>query len=260
MYPVVDTFLSLPTGLIVIIAVALWSCIAVFVNLVIVPILCGRDGKKLGKFEAEVTSQIALAFGLLISFNAVWIWDRSDRVHAAVIAEASALTIVLDDSENLNDPAQAKEVRDMVAVYARSLIEKEWPTMRGKPLPLTRPAEIIKLRVLAKKSGDSNMIDAVNTAEKSREVRIRDGMAYMSPSRWGVVFALAVLLLISIGALHGESPRGRTLALALVTLAISFCFAVLMVHARPFVGQMAIQPIELQTVLARAESPVSIPN
>jgi hypothetical protein len=46
------------------------------------------------------------------------------------------------------------------------------------------------------------------------------------------------------------------LALALVTLAVSFCFAVLMVHARPFVGQMAIQPIELQTVLARAESPI----
>ena len=132
--------------------------------------------------------------------------------------------------------------------------------MRGKPLPLTRPAEIIKLRALAKKSGDLNMIDAVNTAEKSREVRISDGMAYMSPSRWGVVFALAVLLLISIGALHGESPRGRKLALALVTLAMSCCFAVLMVHARPFVGQMAIQPIELQTVLARAESPVSIPN
>mgnify|MGYP002632266577 FL=1 len=164
MYPVVDKFLSLPTGLIVIIAVALWSCIAVFVNVVIVPILCGRDGKKLVKFEAEVTSQIALAFGLLISFNAVWIWDRSDRVHAAVIAEASALTTVLDDSENLNDPAQAKEVRDTVAVYARSLIEKEWPTMRGKPLPLTRPAEMIKLRVLAKKSGDPNMIDAVNAA------------------------------------------------------------------------------------------------
>ena len=55
-------------------------------------------------------------------------------------------------------------------------------------------------------------------------------MAYMSPSRWGVVFALAVLLLISIGALHGEAPRGRKLALALVTLAVSFCFAVLMVH------------------------------
>lgn len=254
MYPVVDKFLSLPTGLIVILAIAPWSCIAVFVNLVVVPILCGRDGKKLGKFEAEVTSQIALAFGLLMSFNAVWIWDRSDRVHAAVITEASALTTVLDDSENLGNVAQAKEIRDMVAVYSRSLIEKEWPTLGGKPLPLTRPAEMLKLRVLAQASGDANMVEAVNLAEKSREIRIRDGMAYMSPSRWGVVFALAVLLLISIGALHGESPRGRKLALALVTLAISFCFAVLMVHARPFVGQTAIQPTELQSILVRAES------
>ena len=61
MYPVVDKFLSFPTPVILVLAVLLWAAIAVFVNLVVVPILCGRDGKKLGKFEAEVTSQIALA-------------------------------------------------------------------------------------------------------------------------------------------------------------------------------------------------------
>ena len=98
------------------------------------------------------------------------------------------------------------------------------------------------------------MVEAVKAAEKFRQVRIRDGMTYMSPSRWGVVFVLAILLLISIGALHGGAPRGRKLALALVTLAIAFCFAVLIVHARPFVGQMALQPTELQAILVRAES------
>ena len=108
MYPVVDKFLSFPTPVIVIAAIALWSCVAVIVNILIVPILCGRDGKKLVKFEAEVTSQIALAFGLLISFNAVWIWDRGDRVHAAVNDEAAALTALLDDCEGLSDPARLK--------------------------------------------------------------------------------------------------------------------------------------------------------
>ena len=254
MYPVIDKFLSFPTPVILVIAVLLWSAIAVFINLVIVPILCGRDGKKLGKFEAEVTSQIALAFGLLISFNAVWIWDRGERVHAAVIDEASALITVLDDCENLSDPAQAKEIRQTVAEYTRNLIEKEWPLLTGPPFSITRSREIIKLRDLAKKSGDSDMIEGIKSAEKAREVRIRDGMAYMSPSRWGVVFMLAILLLISIGALHGESPRGRKLALTLVTLAVAFCFAVLLVHARPFVGQMAIRPTELQAVFVRAQA------
>ena len=254
MYPVVDKFLSFPTPVIVIAAIALWSCVAVIVDIWVVPILCGSNGKKLVKFEAEVTSQIALAFGLLISFNAVWIWDRGDRVHAAVNDEAAALTALLDDCDGLSDPARGKEIRETVAVYTRNLIQTEWPKLSGKPFAVVRPVEITKLRELAKNSGDPNMLEVVKSAEKFRQVRIRDGMTYMSPSRWGVVFALAVLLLISIGALHGEAPRGRKLALALVTLAISFCFAVLMVHARPFVGQMAIQPIELQTVLSRAES------
>lgn len=39
--------------------------------------------------------------------------------------------------------------------------------------------------ILQKKSGDTDMIEGIKSAEKSREVRIRDGMAYMSPSRWG---------------------------------------------------------------------------
>ena len=36
--------------------------------------------------------------------------------------------------------------------------------------------------------------------------------------------------------------------------AVAFCFAVLLVHARPFVGQMAIRPTELQSVFVRAQA------
>ena len=74
-------------------------------------------------------------------------------------------------------------------------------------------------------------------------------------SRWVIVVALAILTLVSIGALHGEAPRGRALALALVTLAIAFCFAVLFVGGRPFIGDHAIQPDGLRAVLERASRP-----
>lgn len=99
------------------------------------------------------------------------------------------------------------------------------------------------------------MRDALKAAENARDVRVRDGIAHMQPSRWGVVFLLAVLLLVSIGALHGDSPRGRTLALTLVTLAISFCFLVLFVNARPFVGPHAMKPDALRKIAERAGNP-----
>ncbi len=254
MFPLFDAFLALPAVVIMICVVTFWGTVAALVHRVVVPYLCGTDGKQLGKFEAEVTSQIAVAFGLLLSFNAVWVWDRGDRVNHAVINEALALATVLDDSESMLTAEQSQQVRVAVGNYAHFLIDKEWPTLNDARAVRTRPAELIALRKCARGTGDSDLSAGVSAAESAREVRIRDGLAYMSPPRWIVVILLAVLLLISIGALHGDAPRGRKLALTLVALAVAFCFCVLLLHARPFVGEFAIRPTELQGILARLET------
>ena len=243
-----DAILSLPLPVIGLMVLAVWGVIAIAIHLWIVPRLCGADGRRLGRFEAEVTSQIALAFGLLISFNAVWLWDRGDRVRAAVIDEASALQTVLDESETL--PGR-NELLDAVAAHARRTVEEEWPLLSRSAATTDRTPEINRLRTLSSTAGES-VHAAVVKALESRDVRIRDGQMIMPRSRWGIVILLGILTLISIGALHGDAPRGRALALTLVTLAISFCFLVLVVNARPFVGDYAIKPEGLLQVIENA--------
>jgi len=258
MFDAIDAFLAIPTPLIVLSVLLFWGLIAYVVHTLVVPALCGKEGGKLGKFEAEVTSQIALAFGLLISFNAVWLWDRSERVRGAIYDEAAALSRIVDDAEDLAADGTPELVvrRDAIChavkTYAEFLIEKEWPTLCEGTTDRARPAALSALRATLRVSGDETMRDAMLQAESARDLRIRDGLQHMQPPRWGVVFLLAVLLLISIGALHGEAPRGRKLALTLVTLAVAFCFAVLFVSARPFVGTYALQPDELRNVAFRA--------
>jgi hypothetical protein len=254
MYHFLESVISLPAPVIALVVCALWGLIALAVHRLVVPWLCGPDGRKLGRFEAEVTSQIALAFGLLLSFNAVWLWDRSDRVRAAVIDEASALQTLLDDADLLEDATKAAAVRAAVRDHARYIADTEWPTLSTSSTDPSRPQTAVALRKVARDAGGTTLLDVVKSAESARDTRIREGLAYMSPARWGVVFILGVLLVVSIGALHGESPRGRKLALTLVTLAIGFCFAVLLAHARPFVGQFAIRPDALHAVAKRAES------
>lgn len=245
MFQSLEAFLSLPIPLIALIMLALWGGIALAVHAVVVPRLCGPDGKRLGRFEAEVTSQIALAFGLLISFNAVWLWDRGDRVREAVIGEAAALQTVLDESEQLPNRA---EILAAVHDYARDCVEREWPLLSHSAATTDRTPQTIRLRVLAR---DTNgpVHDAIVAALQSRDTRIREGQLTMPRSRWGIVVVLGILTLVSIGALHGDSPRGRVLALSLVTLAISFCFVVLIVNGRPFVGEYAIAPEGLQRIV-----------
>src|SRR5262245_59660306 len=87
----IDAFLSQPLWVITLVVFAIWGGIGSFAHRVLVRWIAGRDGKKLGGFEAEVVALIGLAFGLLISFNAVTVWETVDTARAAVIHEASAL-------------------------------------------------------------------------------------------------------------------------------------------------------------------------
>lgn len=245
----IDALLSLPIPVIALIVLALWGGIALVVHKVLVPRICGADGKRLGRFEAEVTSQIALAFGLLISFNAVWLWDRGDRVREAVITEATALQTALDESEGL---ANQSDIRVAVLEHARDVVEREWPLLSSSAATTVRTPQIIRLRTVTRDAG-GGVHDAVTLALQNRDIRVREGQLTMPRSRWGIVVLLGILTLISIGALHGDAPRGRVLALTLVTLAISFCFVVLVVNGRPFVGEYALQPDGLREVIKNAE-------
>ncbi|MFM1803478.1 MAG: hypothetical protein RL136_357 [Planctomycetota bacterium] len=257
MYPLTDAVLRLPTPLIVLLLTTAWGAVAFAIHRFVVPRLCGADGARLGKFEAEVTSQIALAFGLLISFNAVWVWERGDRVREAVLDEVAALESVLDEADfgTPMETAQRTELYGRVAAYAAHAVEVEWPELEYSRVGRERPQELIALRRFASGMGSEPILEGVKRAESAREVRVREGQATMPRSRWVIVVALAILTLVSIGALHGEAPRGRALALALVTLAIAFCFAVLFVGGRPFIGDHAIQPDGLRAVLERASRP-----
>ena len=252
MFYVLDTMLALPTVVIAIAVLAFWTLIALAVHRIIVPALCGPEGRRLGKFEAEVTSQIALAFGLLISFNAVWIWDRFDRVQGAVYNEAAALSRLVDEAEVLSDKQSGDEIRRAIADYTTHLVRSEWPTLQDSSTDRARPAALGMLSSIVRAKGTDVMEADIEAAQAARDVRIRDGLVHMPMPRWSVVTALAILLLISIGALHGDAPQGRKLALSLVTLAVTFCFVVLFANARPFVGEYAIKPTDLENVLFRA--------
>jgi hypothetical protein len=81
----VDWMLGLPVFPLGSLVIGVWIAIALLVDLAIVPWMGGPGGRKMGRFESEVVSQLGLVFGLLLSFNAVTIWEQSSTARDAVL-------------------------------------------------------------------------------------------------------------------------------------------------------------------------------
>ena len=245
----VELFLGLSLPMLALIVLAFWGLIAIAVHRVIVPRIAGSDGHKLGKFEAEVASQLGIVLGLLLSFNAVTVWEQSGAARDATLAEASALREVHELSPELS-PGQQPPLRSALARYLAHLIEDEWPQLGSGHLPLDKPSALRELARLGRSDGVDDLHDAIAAAAKAREDRIRIASSRMLPARWTIVIILGALALLAIGLVHSEHRRARAVAIGMVSFAIAACFIVLLVQVRPVLGSLALHPVELRTLAA----------
>ena len=246
----IDAFLSLPLWLITLIVFLLWGGIAVFAHRVLVPWIAGKDGSKLGGFEAEVVALIGLAFGLLISFNAVTVWETADQARDAIINEVAALEDAAYEIDLL-PPEQRQKARAALQAYINHVLNVEWPLLAFGQAQSERPQPLLTLLASGREAGGDHLNDALKTAADGRMERIRLSHYRMSRARWAVVVWLGVLLVVAMGLLHAKHRHGRGVALTFVALAIAVCFIILFAHGRPFVGQNALQPTEMQELAAR---------
>ena len=53
-----------------------------------------------------------------------------------------------------------------------------------------------------------------------------------------------------MGLIHADSRRARRMALGMVAVGISCCFVILFAYTRPFLGQFAVQPVDLRILMA----------
>jgi hypothetical protein len=241
----VEALLGLPLPLIALVVGAVWTALGVLVHRVIVPQIAGHDGTRIGKFEAEVASQLGLVLGLLLSFNAVTVWEQSGAARDATLAEASALREVHDLLPDLA-PVQQETLRGALAAYIAYVIHDEWPRLGSGAPSLDKPASLRTLSRAGRATDDEDLRDAIGAAADARDDRIRIATSRMLPARWSIVIVLGVLALVAIGLVHAEHRRARAVAIGMVTFAIASCFIVLMAQTRPFLGTLALQPTELK--------------
>ena len=245
-----DNLLSLPMPLMIGFLVVYWLLFAAIVHRFLVPWIAGRHGQKLGRLEAEVPAQIGLAFGLLISFIAIPVWDQHNRAEDAARTEAAAYR---EMQQAVGDSAQESDgVSLAVQKSVRFIVKTEWPQMAHLSSPRIAAPPLRALRQAIHKVPEGSLRtelqDLFRQASEAREVRLRIAANRPPPARWVLVGVLAVLTLLGVGLIHADSYRARRIALGMVAVGIACCFVILLAYTRPYLGQFAIQPVDMLTL------------
>jgi hypothetical protein len=247
-----DNLLALPMPLMVLFLLSYWGGLAYVVHRWLVPWIAGRTGQKLGRFEAEVPAQIGLAFGLLISFIAIPVWEQHSLAEETARTEAAAYREMAESIEDA-PPAQGASLHAALRDAVGFTVNEEWPQLAHLLTPRVTAAPIRELRTaiqsLPEGSLQSELHDLYKQAFTARETRLRIAATRPPPARWGIVGILAILTLLGVGLIHAESRRARRMALGMVSVGISCCFVVLFAYTRPYIGQFAVQPADLQELI-----------
>lgn len=250
---VFDHLLALPMPLMVLFLLAYWGGLAYVVHRWLVPWIAGRSGQKLGRFEAEVPAQIGLAFGLLISFIAIPVWEQHSLAEESARTEAAAYREMAESIEDA-PPADAAGLHAALRHAVAFTVEDEWPQLAHLLTPRVAAGPIRELRAaihaLPEGPFHAELHDLSKQASTARETRLRIAATRPPPARWGIVGILAMLTLLGVGLIHAESRRARRIALGMVAVGISCCFVVLFAYTRPYLGQFAVQPVDLQDLIA----------
>ena len=248
-----DNLLALPMPLMVLFLLTYWGGLAYVVHRWLVPWIAGRTGQKLGRFEAEVPAQIGLAFGLLISFIAIPVWEQHSLAEESARTEAAAYREMAESIEDAS-PAETARLHEALRDAVGFTVEEEWPQLAHLLTPRVTAAPIRELRTtihaLPEGPLQTELHDLYKQASTARETRLRIAATRPPPARWGIVGILAILTLLGVGLIHAESRRARRMALGMVSVGISCCFVVLFAYTRPYIGQFAVQPVDLQDLVA----------
>ena len=243
-----DHLLALPMPCVIAILLAYWGLLAVLVHRVLVPWIAGRNGHKLGKLEAEVPAQIGLAFGLLISFIAIPVWDQHSRAEEAARTEAAMYREMWQVVADCND-ADRGDVPAALRTSVAFIAFDEWPQMGRLESPRVPAPPLRDLRnainALPEGNARTELRDLLRQATEARETRLRIAATRPPPTRWTIVGVLGMLTLLGVGLIHADSYRARRVALSMVAVGISCCFVILFAYTRPYLGQFAVKPVDL---------------
>jgi hypothetical protein len=200
---------------------------------------------------------LGVAYAVLLAFMLIAVWQDYNTTQTTVESEAHELAGVYFLASQLPEP-QRTHVQDLARMYARVVVEQEWPMMeQGQTNPradsLLRQLRLELLEFDPSTQGEQvlyeqGLTDLHNAidARRSRLLEVREGI----PSLLWVVLVVGGVITVSFTYLFGlKSNVAHALMVAALTLLICGVLFTIGEFNNPFSGPVEIQPEAFREVL-----------
>jgi len=247
----VDFIFDLPAAGIFATVFATVAVIALLLHLFLCLPRVAKRAARLSDVSPTMITVCGALFGLSVTFLANSVWNTEDQAREAVSGEARAIRVMEVYLDATQEPPHTDLYR-MLAEYGQG-VAQEWNSMANGASGTGAQAEqslrdIYSAVIRDVSHGDQDRLlqqrllvelDALSIARQQRLSIAQDVVSF---PQWVLVMGLGLLLMIMVAINHAPFPLARSVALAAVTLAVSFMLFVIVQHDRPFRGDTALRP------------------
>jgi hypothetical protein len=215
-------------------------------------------GASLKAISPVMLTPLAVIFGLIVAFLASQVWSDVTRASAAVAREANALRAIVVLAHHFPGEIE-KSVRALVRRHIDDAAKQEWPAMARHTATLAmvtgEGTDLLELMLSAHPQNEAQglaqreILAVLRTADDARRERIVISQSSINWVKWGVVYLLATLILLTIAFIHVDNRFTATVALTLFSVGVAACVVLIASHNRPFTGEISVGPDLLLQVM-----------
>lgn len=200
---------------------------------------------------------VAMLFAVLLGFMVADAMQRFGEARETVQQEASALGNVYRLAEGLPDDKKM-ELRNLCKVYAKTVIEDEWPKLAEKKDSKEAWNVYRKLWSLCVKyepttqrqsNSQSALLESMKSIGEGRRMRVEALHAGLPLELWVVLFLGGGATILFTYFFTAENIKIQAVMVAMVSLVISLNLFLLFTYDDPFYGDVKVTPSAFETQL-----------
>jgi hypothetical protein len=242
-------------------ALLIFGLTAVVTAAIVVGVSVLSVGERARSFKAVspgLLSPLGVLFALFIAFTATQVWSDNEKAGSVVDREASAIrTVVILAAAFPGEPET--RLRSLIRSYVADAVAQEWPMMAHRTATLQvipySLAEALQFTLALTPSGQGQqtaqreITTALENALDARRQRIIISQSEVNWVKWLCLSLQAVCALVAISLVHSDNWLASAITTGLFGIGVAASLLLILVHDRPFTGQLAVSPYPLLQVM-----------